>query len=278
MITVTPRGIALLLRLLLAGLATIITDSAISGEPAFPDGSNTGVRESVGLQKYSGTFYISAANTVVSNMEITGDIVIDAPNVTVSSTRLISNTPWHALRVMESAGGFTLIDSEIDGRGRTNNAVYGFGTFLRNNFHDVENGMTIWGPSLVQDNYIHCLRRTNKDPHFDGIQMTGGKSVEIRGNTVVNGHLQTAAIGIGNTFGDLSNITIRNNRLIGGGYTVQVDGRKGGGVLDSASIKITDNEIGGGRWGDFAMWDSKPLVSGNIKLRIDGIPEISSCR
>ncbi|KQO76271.1 right-handed parallel beta-helix repeat-containing protein [Rhizobium sp. Leaf262] len=245
---------------------------------AFPDDSNTGVKAGAVLQKYRGTLHIKTPNAVVSNMEITGDIVIDAPNVTVSNTRLISDTPWHALRVMDAARGFTLVDSEIDGRGLTDNAVYGFGTFLRNNLHDAENGMTIWGPSRVQGNYIHCLRSTNTDPHYDGVQMTGGTNVEISGNTIINGHSQTSAVGIGNTFGILSDITITNNRLLGGGYTVQVDGRKGGGALDSASIRITGNQIGGGRWGDFAIWDSKPIVSGNINKGTDGIEEVPSCR
>ncbi len=247
--------------------------AAATSASGYPDATNTGTKAGVAMTKYNGTLHITTDNAVISNMEVTGDIIIDAKNVTLSNIKLISGTPYHALRVMESATGFTLQDSEIDGRGTTNNAVYGHGTFLRNDFHDVENGMNLWGPALVQGNYIHGLRNTGTDPHYDGIQMTSGKNIDIIGNTIINDHDQTAAIGMGNTFGDLSDITIDGNRLVGGGYTVYLDGRKGGGTVDDASIKITNNQIGGGHWGDFALYDEKPVVHGNTGL--DTVPPVT---
>ena len=44
-----------------------------------------------------------------------------------------------------------------------------------------------------------------------------------------------------NYFSGLSNITVDGNRLVGGGYTVYLDGRFGGGTVDDASIQITNN-------------------------------------
>ncbi len=221
------------------------------------------------LIQHRGTLHITTDNAVISNMEVTGDIIVDAKNVTLSHIKLISATPWHALQIMDDASGFTLQDSEIDGRGTTDNAIYGYGTFLRNDLHDAENGLTLWGPSLVQGNYIHGLRSAQADPHYDGIQMTSGQHVAIIGNTIINDHDQTSAIGMGNTFGDLSDITIDGNRLVGGGYTVYLDGRKGGGVIDDASIRITNNQIGGGRWGNFSLYDEKPVMHGNTSLDMD---------
>ncbi|MCV9967686.1 hypothetical protein OIU34_38330 [Pararhizobium sp. BT-229] len=250
------------------GAATVATATTAG----FPDATTTGVKAGVAMTKHTGTLRITEDNAVISNMEVTGDIIIDAKNVTMSNIKLISNTPWHALRVMDDASGFTLKDSEIDGRGTTDNAIYGFGTFLRNDLHDAENGMNVWGPAVVEGNYIHNLRHTGKsDPHYDGIQMTSGRNIDIIGNTIINDHSQTAAIGMGNTFGDLADITVDGNRLVGGGYTVQVDGRKGGGVLDDASIKISNNQIGGGYWGDFAFHDADPVVYGNTDL--DTLPD-----
>jgi hypothetical protein len=95
--------------------------------------------------------------------------------------------------------------------------------------------------------------------------MNGGQSnITIRHNTVVNEHDQTAAIMMNNDFGGLSNITIEDNRLIGGGYTVYLDDRFGGGAVDNSSIRITDNIVDGGHWGDFALYGSHPVVSGNV--------------
>jgi hypothetical protein len=229
----------------------------------FPDATNTGVPPGAILTRHTGTLHIETDDIVISNLEVIGDIVIDARNVTIKNTRLISRTPWHALRIMDEAAGFILIDSEIDGGGTTENGVYGFGNILRSNIHDSENGMNIWGPSMVCDSFIHSLRDSKDSPHYDGIQIGGGRNIAIVHNTIINDHTQTSAIIMGNTFGGLSDIVIDRNRLLGGGYTVYLDGRKGGGIVDDASIKITNNWIEGGHWGSFALYGQKPVMSCN---------------
>lgn len=254
---------ALTLPLLFLWTAT----TAVASEDSYPDKSNTGVPASATLTRYEGTLRITTDNQVVDGMEVVGDIVIEANNVTIKNSRIISGTPWHAVMIADDAAGFTLMDCEIDGRSTTDNGVYGHGTILRTNIHSVENGMTIWGPSVIKDNFIHSLAATDEDPHFDGIQINGADDVSIIHNTVINEHGQTAAIIMGNTFSGLSNIIIDNNLLIGGGYTVYVDGRNGGGPVDDASIQIINNRIGGGYWGSFALYDQKPILSGNIMIK-----------
>ncbi|MGI0526771.1 hypothetical protein [Rhizobium giardinii] len=231
----------------------------------FPDATNTGVTAGAAMTVYNGTYYVTEDNANISNLEVHGDIVIDADNVTMSNVKLVSNTPWHALRVMDDATGFTLQDSEIDGAGSTVNAIYGAGTFLRNDLHDVDNGINVTGPSEIRDNYIHNLRGA-ADAHYDGVEVNGGHDIDIIHNTIVNDHGQTSAVMLDNYFGGLSNITVDGNRLVGGGYTVYLDGRFGGGTVDDASIKITNNQIGGGSYGDFALYDDNPVVSGNTDL------------
>lgn len=222
----------------------------------------TGLSDPSKLAKFRGTYYATVDNAMVRDLEIHGNVVIEASNVTMRNVRLISEAPWHALRVMEGATGFTLEDSEIDGAGRAVNGVYGFGTFLRNDIHGVDNGINVIGPSTIRDNYIHDFR-TSPDGHYDGIEINGGHDIQIVHNLIVNEHDQTSAVMMNNEFGGLSNISIKNNRLVGGGYTIYLDGRKGGGTVDDASIRIIGNQIGGGRWGNFALYDSRPVVERN---------------
>ena len=59
------------------------------------------------------------------------------------------------------------------------------------------------------------------------------------------------------------------NRLVGGGYVAYVDGRKGGGAVDDSTIRFTNNQIGGGKYGDFSFYDHKPVLSGNTGLTPD---------
>jgi Ca2+-binding RTX toxin-like protein len=245
-------------------LAASNTDAAAAAS-GYPDATNTGVPTGTKMTKYTGSYHVTEDNAVISNLEVHGDIVIEAKNVTLKNVKLISNTEWHALRVMDDATGFTLQDSEIDGSGITVNAIYGFGTFLRNNLHDVDNGINVIAPTLIKDNYIHNLRG-GSDAHYDGIEINGGHDIDIIHNTIINDHDQTSAIMMNNDFGGLSNINIDGNRLVGGGYTVYLDDRFNGGTVVDSTIKITNNQIGGGHWGDFSLYDNKPVLSGNTDL------------
>ncbi|NMN73128.1 hypothetical protein [Rhizobium sp. 57MFTsu3.2] len=224
--------------------------------------NHTGVIDETVLKKFEGTYYVGTDNTVVENLEIRGNIVVEAKNVTIRNIRLNSGTPWHAIIVADEASGFTLQDSDIDGGGGTVNGVLGFGLFLRNSIRGVDNGINVTGPSIIRENHIFGLF-SRKGGHYDGIEINGGHDIEITGNDIVNDHGQTSAVMMNNEFSGLSNIVIENNRLVGGGYTVYLDGRKGGGAVNAASIRIITNEIGAGHWGEFAFYDSKPVVEGN---------------
>ncbi|MCR6502415.1 right-handed parallel beta-helix repeat-containing protein [Shinella sp. CPCC 101442] len=241
--------------ILLSMAASLIASAQVTLE-------KTGLSDPSKLIVFRGTYYATVENATVSNMEIRGNIVIEASNVTMRNVRLVSDVPWHALRVMEGTTGFRLEDSEINGLGRTVNAIYGFGTFLRNDIHGVENGINVVAPSIVRGNYIHDLG-AGPDGHYDGIEINGGHDIQIVGNRIVNEHDQTSAVMMNNEFSGLSRITIENNVLFGGGYTIYLDGRKGGGDVDDTSIRITGNQIGGGRWGDFAFYDSRPTLKDN---------------
>ena len=110
----------------------------------------------------------------------------------------------------------------------------------------MEDGIFLLGDknTLIQDNYIHDLKANLAgSPHYDGIQIEGSVSnVVIRHNTVINDYGQTSAVMIDNYFGPISNITVDNNLLVGGGYTIYVDGQFTGGSV--TGVSITNNHMG----------------------------------
>jgi Ca2+-binding RTX toxin-like protein len=248
-----------------ASMAAAAAPASAAVATGFPDDASTGVVAGTALKVFNGTYYVTQDNAVISNLEVHGDIVIEADNVTMKNIKLVSNTPWHALKILDDVKGFTLTDSEIDGGGDTVNAIYGHGTFLRNDLHDVENGINVTGAADIRDNFIHNLRGPST-AHFDGIENNGASNVNIIHNTIVNDHDQTSAVMLDTYFGSLSNIKVDNNWLEGGGYTVYLDGRFTGGTVDDKSISITNNHIGGGYWGNYAFYDDNPVVSGNVGL------------
>ncbi|HWK68769.1 MAG TPA: hypothetical protein VNS34_27910 [Rhizobiaceae bacterium] len=224
----------------------------------------TGVPAGTPVEKrFTGTLKITADNTVIDGWEITGNIVVEAKNVTIKNTKLLANT-YHGIDILDDSTGFTLVDSEVDGQGVTDNCVLGFGTFLRNDVHGADHGLQIWGPSVVRGNYIHDLTSDNADPHFDGIFIGRGHEIEIVGNTIVNHHDQTAAIMMQNSAGSLSRITIDGNVLVGGGYTVYLDARHSDSPIDDASVRITNNRMGRGTFGYVSFDLTRPQFSGNV--------------
>ncbi|WEX75004.1 hypothetical protein PYH37_000328 [Sinorhizobium numidicum] len=230
----------------------------------FPDASNTGVPQGTNLTRHTGTLHITTDNAVIENLEIDGNIIIDAKNVTLKNIKLTTDD-FNGIEVMGGATGFTLMDSEIDGGGTAHNGLMAQGTILRTNIHGVENGMTLYGPSEIRDNYIHGLAG-DASSHFDGIEINGGHDIQILHNTVINPHDQTAAIMLDNWAAGLSNIKVDGNYLEGGGYTLYLDDNFSGGPVDDASISITNNQVGGGHWGDFALFGNTPVMSGNVDV------------
>lgn len=248
--------------IMLAGAAGL---TIISAPTLLFAGANPAVPDGTALTTHQGTLRIVEDNTVVSNMIITGDVVISADNVTLKNVTVLSMDDFSAVHVLDGADNFTLTDSTIDGQGRTHSAVDGYGTFLRNDIKGAENGINVTGPALIQDNYIHGLRNKGS-PHYDGIQVDGGRDVRIINNTIINENTQTSAVMLDNYFTGLSNVTVENNRLYGGGYVLYVDASFKGGPVDNASIRIINNGVGGAYYGDFAFTQSKPIAYGNFTL------------
>jgi hypothetical protein len=229
----------------------------------WPDETNTGVPVGTTLVP-SGNLVITQPGAVIAGLDIQGAVDIDAPNVTLKDSR-IRAARFDVVRVKPGITGVIIQDCEIDGIGAGNdgsNGIRGAGTFLRNNIHRVENGITLDGGATVQDNYIHDLLASGS-PHYDGIQIDGGVSnVLIRHNTIINPHAQTAAIMIDNYFGPIDDITVDNNRLIGGGYTVYSDGQFSGGPI--TAVTFTNNRLGKGRWGYSSFVGNKPTWRNNV--------------
>jgi hypothetical protein len=231
--------------------------------PNYPSASNTGVPKGTSL-KSSGSLVITKSGTVVDGLDVSGIIQVKASNVTIKNTR-VRGAGWWSVDIDDGVTGVVVKDCEINGRGtsgRENSmGIMGPGTFLRNNIYGVENGVTPGSGSLVQDNYIHDLGAPG-DPHYDGIQIDGARSnITILHNTVINQFGQTAAVMIDNYFGPIRSVTVENNYLAGGGYTVYSDGQFSGGSI--TGVRFVRNKVGKGHWGYASVVRNTPEASGN---------------
>jgi hypothetical protein len=230
---------------------------------AWPDAASTGVPPGMTLTPHYGNLTITSSDARVSGLDIHGTVTISAPGATLENCRVAAQNSWDWYVVL--TGGDTVIqDCTING-GNVNagqNAINGGGRFFRNDIFNTENGIAPGSNSLIEDNYIHDLNAPGA-PHYDGIQIDGGQSnVSIRHNTAINPWTQTSAVMINNWAGPISNIEIDNNLLVGGGYTVYVDGRSGNRPI--SNVTISNNHMGRGHWGIVNFKNTSPVYKGNV--------------
>jgi hypothetical protein len=146
----------------------------------WPGPATTGVPAGTTLTP-SGNLTISTAGTVINARDISGSIVVNAPNVTIRNSKIRGNAMW---MIENNSTGLLIEDTEIiNERVSGNNCHNGIGsdnfTLHRVEITGCENGMNIDNPGNITltDSYIHDLDITGPSyvwgntPHTDGIQV-----------------------------------------------------------------------------------------------------------
>lgn len=264
----------------LTGTAATLTASA-----GWPDETNTGSRWS-GTYTDENNLTINADNIgdypggIVEGIRFSGRLTIHTDNVTVRDCIWENVTePFHCLFIQDGGDGQpegTIIEyCTWDAEGAPINAILGNPRHVRYcNIAGVQNAFNMWtenNPQDIKHNYVHDLTFTDVDPHYDGLEVNGGttQTVTFEHNHIdMSEHSQTSTVNLNNYFGPVSNITIHNNLLKGGGYTVLVDGRfdDPGDAFPITNITITNNVMVQGLFGYWQFEDCSPTVSGNTRL------------
>lgn len=243
--------------------ATFTLTIAAAPASGWPTAANTGVPAGTALTARNGAQTFSTAGQVISGLNITGSVIISANNVTLKNCKITSGD-YNTIKVAETVTGTVIQNCTIDGVGGGGNGILGCGKFIGNNIFNVENGIFIVGKdaTLIQDSYIHGLKGTASS-HYDNIQIEGSVSnVVIRHNTIINDYGQTGALMIDNNWGPVSNITVDNNILVGGGYTIYVDAHFNSNPI--TGVVITNNHIGPGGYGATNFNMTSPVYTGNV--------------
>lgn len=230
----------------------------------FPSVKNTGVPAGTVLTPMSGTVFLwDGGETVLEDKNIDGHIIVQAQNVVIRRCR-ITNTDAGAAAVIRVDTGMTdgvgllIEDCEINGTSVTVNGIAAEGTFLRNKIIGVDNGINLYGPCVIKDNYIRVSQGTD-EAHFDGIENNGASDVIIKHNTILCDAVQTSSVMLNNYYNGLANIDVIDNYLSGGAYTVYVDNTKSEEVVDKDTIRIWYNKMGTGDFGYFSLYTSAVL-------------------
>lgn len=117
----------------------------MTGDPSV---SNTGVPQGATLREHQGNLRITTAGQVVSDLRVTGTVIVEAPNVTLR--RVVAVSPYGVPALQQLAANLTIVDSELSG-GESLQQRAG-GLVVRRS--RLESGMTVAGGAEMTDSYL----------------------------------------------------------------------------------------------------------------------------
>jgi hypothetical protein len=205
---------------------------------------------------------VTTNGAVIENLDITGAITVLANNVTIRKVRITSDD-YYPIRYFDNKNtGLLVEDSEIVGlSGNVTSAIaFEHYTARRLNIHGMADGLKADADVLIEDCWIHDLSNGPSE-HNDGVQSTGGKGVTIRHNSISGA--SNATVMAGPDFGTaVQDLTIENNLLSGGGYTLNI---RGTGSLRPTNTHVVNNTfIHNAAYGPWTIDDVSPTVTGNV--------------
>ena len=193
---------------------------------------------------------ISTNGAVIQNQEITGQMVVNASNVTFDCVKINANGAQYGITCLTTnCGGLLVEDSEIYNTTSTGFILKGrpgsIATARRIHVHtSVRDTMKIRGDALLIDSYVHV--EPTPGSHNDAIQIESGSNIDIRNNTI-HGPLneQTSAILAKSDFGIINNLRIYGNQFSGGTHTVY---SVNGGFGQPTNVIVANNQWVSDSW------------------------------
>jgi hypothetical protein len=231
---------------------TVNQRSFVYGD-GWPNATNTGVPSGTSLTTVTGLQYITTPGTVYEDKLVEGTLVVTAPNVTIRRCHIQPPTGEGVYNVGEAAATGLLIEDcrieLLDPAGSTCIAGHSY-TARRCNMTGGHNATAPEHDVVLEDNYIWDIIPYDPelDPHTDCVQLqAGADNVTINHNTMFGDFRwpNTADggpgpnTGFGNssiTVGAVSDVTITNNKIGGGGTVLQMQQATG-----STNLVITGN-------------------------------------
>ena len=193
-----------------------------SSYPAWPTPQNTGPR-SVLSATHSGTLSSTADGQVISNISITGRLVIRHNNVTVRDVRIFG-TGTYMLEIDRMASGVCPSNvrieyAEIDGSLADESDIPFYGhscgfVFDHGYVHEVGRSSRITNNTTISNSYIHSSRTGDSQSHRGAVGINGGSNNVIYNNVLkCSGVGCSAAIPNYGDFAPVTDLRIEHNLL-----------------------------------------------------------------
>jgi len=249
-------------------IALCMSSCKVAG--AFPNASNTGpVTSEAGLAEYTGPTTIKVDGTVIEGVKINSRLRIEANDVTIRDFTLQTGG-FYGIQIIGPANNVLIEDGRIENM----KSAAIIGSNFRANRLEIRNsgndGIKAQSNFIVENCWFRELGYL-ADAHADGIQMVQGANGLIQGNYFdmphdLPGYKNSQCIIIQTNNGPISQITIRDNLINGGGYAVQIRD-KGKGHGKPTDMKLIDNTFGRDfQFGPLRIDDDTTEIHGNAWL------------
>lgn len=249
----------------------------------FPDVETTGptVPESE-LQVVNGNVNLTTNGQVYQNRDVRGCVDVNASNVTLRNVKITCPQNRGAIGAF-NAPGLVVEDSEIDFSQAFDGWALGTSNqrWTRVFFHGgvnqdcvtfgdnitIEDSLCSLGPDANDDGWADSTGFCNNPNHFDGFQGTfTPRNAVIRHNTIRNPCRQTSAIIVGHVTANTPVITVENNLMAGGGYTLYCEDLNQGVPMVVRDNRFSRVFFPNGGWAGPTTSCNKPWVTalGNV--------------
>jgi hypothetical protein len=239
-------------------------DTGTPPDPSsFPTAATTGVPSGTELTTRAlndgGGLKITKSGTVLDKVHVRGNLVIAASNVVITNSQIDGT-------VVDENGSFTISDSTV---GPTQGCIISPGvgdsnyTATRVNIRGHDDGFRASGPNIVvEDSFVHLCGPPGS--HSDGIQTyLTGRGLVFNHNTVDQRDAKDFTAPVFITDPGAVDVTVTNNLLMGGTYSIQVQAR--------GTVVVKNNMLVDRSW-QFGPVDSTCGAldwSGNKLVKID---------
>ncbi|MFI5005557.1 MAG: hypothetical protein ACHQE6_11150 [Solirubrobacterales bacterium] len=190
----------------------------------YPDSTNSGVPAGTTLTPRSGEVSVTSAGTTVKDLAVTGEILVEANNTTLEDDEAIASAGSgnRGIYIAPGVTGTVLNHVTCHGEGKGSQyCVFNKSTSTKIEHSYLYNcGECLNGPGTVTDSFFDVTAVISGE-HYEDIYYGGGEGpLIVNHDTMLNPQGQTATVFASNDFGDQTTLTITNNLLAGGGYTL----------------------------------------------------------
>jgi hypothetical protein len=241
------------------------------GGSGFPTPACTGVPAGTKLAEQGANLRVTTAGAVIDSAHITGDLLITADNVTVRNSQIDGS-------VINEYGpnhySFTITDSTVGPESGCLTAP-GVGeskfTATRVLIRNHGDGFRASGENInIQDSYVSLC--SNPGDHSDGIQSyLTGANLTLNHTTIDQRNAKDMTAPIFLVDAGLNNVSVTNNLVMGGTYSIQLKNANG-------KLVVRDNRLVNKSWVYGPVEASCGSIdwAGNTLVTIDGNYQVTS--